>query len=104
MPAVPPQPSFDTILRLCDCFADRALGGRAVSICRRARDATFSAQAVAQFVIRLANVLAKNVSTGSLVAAQVAHSAMSRMASQSGTFGGRNSRCIIRRRGRLARD
>jgi hypothetical protein len=64
----------------------------------------FPAQAVAQFVIRLANVLAKNVPTSSLVAAQVAHCAMTRMTSQSGTFCGRDSRCIIRRRGWLARD
>jgi hypothetical protein len=104
MPAGTVQPSFDAILRLCNCFANRAFGGCAVSICRCPSDMRFSPQTLSQVVISLPDVLAKNVSTGSLVTAQVTHCATGRMTLYSASFRGRGSRPAIRRCGLLARD
>jgi hypothetical protein len=102
MPAGTVQPSLDTILRLRNCFADRAFCGRAVNICRCPSDMGFAPQALSQLVISLPNVLAKNVSTGSFVAAQVMHCATGRMTLYSASVRKRASRRIIRRCGLLA--
>jgi len=49
------------------------LSGRTVGVGRRAGDAAFPLQALAQLIVGLSHMLAQNVSAGSLVLAEVAH-------------------------------
>ena len=67
------EPALDSVLRCCDRRAHGLLSRRAVGVGRRAGDARFPLQALAQLVVGLSHMLAQNVSTGGLVLAEVAH-------------------------------
>jgi hypothetical protein len=67
------EPAFDAPVRLRNRGAYRALRGGAVSISRGSGDMPFPLQTLAQFVVRLANMFAEDMSAGSFVLAEVAY-------------------------------
>ena len=99
------EPALNSVLRFCDGGAHGVFSGRAVGVSRRAGNAAFPLQALAQFVIGLSHMLAQNVSTSGLVLAEVAHGTMGRVGLD--PSGDRPRRCrssAIRGCGGLARD
>ncbi len=67
------EPALNSALRFRDRRAHGMFSGRAVGVGRRAGNAAFPLQALAQLLIGLPHVLAQNVSAGGLVLAEVTH-------------------------------
>src|ERR1039458_2991941 len=99
------EPALDSVLRFCDRGAHGMLSGRAVGVGRRAGNAAFPLQALAQLIVGLSHMLAQNVSAGGLVLAKVAHWTI-RLVGLSSCGDSRRWRRAgaIRGSGRLARD
>src|ERR1700722_5978054 len=66
------EPVLYPALRLRNGCADGAFGSLAIGVGRRSGDVFFALQAVAQLLLGLSDVLAENVSAGTLVLAEVA--------------------------------
>src|SRR5208283_2149487 len=66
------QPALNAVVRLCNCCTDSTLRDCAIGIGGRTCNIAFPLQALAQFVIALAHMLAQNMSACGLVLAEVA--------------------------------
>ncbi len=99
------EPALDSFLRFFDRRAHGMFSSRAVGVSRRAGNAGFLLQTLAQLLIALSNMLAQNVAAGSLVLAEVARGSTRRLHLNPGSDSTRRCRSgAIRGSGRLARD